>query len=110
MKTNESFTKRVHAAISTIPVGSIVTYKDIAAYIGTRAYRAVGSACNKSPGMPHVPCHRVVSSSFMLHGFASGIENKRLLLEREGIMVEEKVIKGRRDYAIVDHNRHRHIL
>ena len=80
----------------------MVTYKEIAQTLGSRAYRAVGRACNRSPGMPRVPCHRVVASDGRLHGFASGLENKKNLLESEGVE-----ITGSGDAMRVDLSRYR---
>lgn len=82
-----SFDDLVHDVITRIPPGRVVTYKDIAQVLGSRAYRAVGGACNRSPGMPQVPCHRVVASDGRLHGFAGGCAKKKRLLESEGVRV-----------------------
>jgi AraC family transcriptional regulator of adaptative response/methylated-DNA-[protein]-cysteine methyltransferase len=44
-----------------IPVGTVVSYEDIALYIGfPRAVRAVGNAVGKNPVSFVIPCHRVV--------------------------------------------------
>lgn len=82
-----SFDDLVHDVITRIPPGRVVTYKDIARMLGSRAYRAVGGACNRSPGMPQVPCHRVVASDGRLHGFAGGLAKKKRLLESEGVRI-----------------------
>jgi len=105
-----SFTEKVHAVISKIPEGKLVTYKDIANKLDTRAYRAVGSACNKSPGIPHCPCHRVISSDYRLHGFASGIENKKKLLEKEGVKLKKIVHNGKTDYEVLDYIKYKYRL
>ena len=82
-----AFDAQVHVLIARIPPGRVVAYKDLAEVLGTRAYRAVGRACNRSPGMPRVPCHRVVAADGRLHGFASGLEKKKELLASEGVIV-----------------------
>lgn len=87
--------------IRGIPAGQVMTYGEIARALGTRAYRAVGGACGKSPGMPDVPCHRVVSSRGFLHGFNGGLAKKRELLEAEGLVLRECAVNGRADYAVV---------
>jgi len=38
-----------------------------------------------------VPCHRVVGSNGSLTGFGGGIENKRLLLEHEQMVLGHAV-------------------
>jgi len=70
-------------------LGRVSTYAEIAKAIRRpHAFRAVGNALNKSPGMPLVPCHRVVKSDGGLGGFARGANEKRRLLECEGVAVK----------------------
>ncbi|SHN91579.1 MGMT family protein, partial [bacterium endosymbiont of Bathymodiolus sp. 5 South] len=49
---------------------------------------AVGSAMNKNPFAPEVPCHRVVKSNGELGGFADDIAVKIKRLQKEGVLVE----------------------
>ena len=88
------FEKKVWKECCKIPEGRVSTYAEIANQIGLPgASRAVGNALNKSPGMPAVPCHRVVRSDGSVGGFAHGSKAKISLLEKEGVAVE----KGRVD-------------
>lgn len=80
-----SFNQKVWALTARIPQGKVVRYGDIARFLKTSGYRAVGNALNKNPYAPGVPCHRVVGSDGSLTGFAGGIAKKRDLLEREGL-------------------------
>ena len=57
-----------------------------------KANRAVGSAMNKNPYAPQVPCHRVVKSNGDLGGFATDIEVKIKRLQEEGVMVSDNKI------------------
>lgn len=82
-----TFDESVWSLIEQVPKGKVTTYGAIAHALSTRAYRRVGQACNRSPGMPKVPCHRVVASDGRLHGFGSGLDIKREMLEAEGIRV-----------------------
>lgn len=83
----ESFNERCYALLRKVPKGKVVTYKDLAHALGTRAYRAVGNAMNKNPYAPEVPCHRVVASNGDLHGFAHGLKKKAQMLKAEGVVV-----------------------
>ena len=84
----KSFKEKVFAACKRIPAGKVSTYKKLAEEIGMpKAARAVGNALNKSPGMPAVPCHRVVKSNGVVGGFASGTRKKIALLKKEGVTV-----------------------
>ena len=80
-----SFNEKVWAMTARIPKGKVVTYADIARALGTTGYRAVGNALNRNPYAPGVPCHRVVGSDGSLTGFASGLEEKRRMLNDEGV-------------------------
>jgi methylated-DNA-[protein]-cysteine S-methyltransferase len=67
-----------------IEPGAPITYTELAARTGNaRAVRAAASACARNAPALFVPCHRVVSTSGGLAGFAWGIPVKRALLARE---------------------------
>ncbi len=85
-----NFNERCYKLLSTLPSGSITTYKLLAEALGTKAYRAVGNAMNKNP-YPRdlVPCHRVVNSDGRLGGYASKTDEKIQRLKSEGVNVYE---------------------
>jgi len=63
--------------------GSVITYGALANALGTSP-RAVGGAMKRNPYPIVVPCHRVVASDGIGY-YSSGIEEKRFLLELEGV-------------------------
>lgn len=72
-----------------VPAGKVITYGGLAKLIGKpKAFRAVGSAMNKNPFAPNVPCHRVVKSNGDLGEFAYDISLKVKRLQAEGVFVE----------------------
>ena len=78
------FQKKVWAELLKIPYGNTKSYQEIAEAIGKpNAQRAVGSACNKNPILLIIPCHRVVSKTGKLTGFACGVDRKEQLLKLE---------------------------
>ena len=80
------FQKAVWQALLRIPYGETRSYGQQAAMIGRpRATRAVGAANGRNPISIIVPCHRVVGSDGTLTGYGGGMDNKRLLLRREGV-------------------------
>lgn len=84
------FEKNVYDAVEKIPRGRVVTYRDVARFVGVASAQAVGQALKRNPFAPAVPCHRVVSSTGKPGGFfgsSSGPqwECKRAVLESEGI-------------------------
>jgi AraC family transcriptional regulator of adaptative response/methylated-DNA-[protein]-cysteine methyltransferase len=79
-----AFQERVWQALREIPVGSTVSYGEIAARIGApKAMRAVAQACAANKLAVAIPCHRVVRNDGDLSGYRWGVERKRLLLARE---------------------------
>lgn len=88
------FQNKVYDLCKKIPKGKVTTYKIIAKKIGTKAYRAVGTALNKNPFAPEVSCHRVVNSNGFAGGFAKGINKKIKLLKKEGVEVKNCKIKN----------------
>jgi len=79
-----AFQQRVFRALQEIPLGSTVTYAELARRVGSPgAARAVGSACAGNVLALAIPCHRVVQSGGKLAGYRWGVERKSALLERE---------------------------
>ena len=78
------FQNRVWKALSEIPFGKTVAYKDIAQKIkNPKAVRAVGTANGKNPYCIIVPCHRVIAADGSIGGYGGGIPAKRKLLDIE---------------------------
>ena len=82
-----SFAEQVYKVCKRIPKGKVSTYGNIAKVLHSNAYRAVGTALNKNPYAPRVPCHRVVNSDRRVGGFAHGQKKKIALLKKEGIII-----------------------
>ena len=79
-----AFQQRVWRALREIPAGSTLSYREVAARIGSPgAIRAVAHACASNPLAVAIPCHRVVRSDGGLAGYRWGVERKRALLQRE---------------------------
>lgn len=74
---------KVFAALETVAFGKAITYKELAILSGTKGYRAVGNCLNKNPFPLVIPCHRVLSSSGDIGGFAFGKRVKEKILRFE---------------------------
>lgn len=80
------FQRRVWAQLAEIPRGATTTYGAIArALDAPRASQAVGRAVGSNPISIAIPCHRVLSSTGAITGYAGGLETKRALLALEGV-------------------------
>ena len=95
------FQKRVYEICKKVPKGKVTTYKEISKKMGTKAYRAVGTAMHVNPygifnckGKEMVPCHRVINSNGFIGQFAKGINAKIKLLKKEGIKIKNNKIEN----------------
>ncbi len=90
------FQREVLQLTYNIPFGEVRTYGSLAKELGKpNAARAVGSALARNPIPIVIPCHRVVGTDRLLHGFAApdGIKTKAFLLMLEGReIVDERIV------------------
>lgn len=64
--------------------GRTASYRDLAVAIDRpKAMRAVGVSLSSNPLCVLLPCHRIISSSGALNGYAGGVETKNALLTLE---------------------------
>lgn len=81
------FRAKVLSVVESIPMGSVLTYKEVAERAGSpKAFRAVGNILNKNYD-PKIPCHRVVRSDGQIGGYNRGAKEKRGLLKDEGALL-----------------------
>ncbi len=79
-----AFQQRVWLALREIPIGTTVSYADIAEKIGNpKSVRAVAGACGANSIAVVIPCHRVVRHDGNLSGYRWGVDRKRRLLDLE---------------------------
>lgn len=87
------FQKSVWRALSEVPYGDTISYKELAAAIGyDSGVRAVANAVAANPLSIIVPCHRIIGSDGTLTGYAGGLSAKRQLLLLEHHFVDFKGI------------------
>ena len=85
------FRRDVMECMLEIPWGETVTYGEIAARLAEQrciarmSAQAVGGAVGWNPICLIIPCHRVMGAGGNLTGYGGGIENKKALLELEGM-------------------------
>jgi AraC family transcriptional regulator of adaptative response/methylated-DNA-[protein]-cysteine methyltransferase len=76
-----NFQIKVWEALLHIPQGSVVSYEDIARYIGKpNSTRAVSNAVGRNPIPVLIPCHRVIRKSGVIGGYRYGTARKKALL------------------------------
>jgi len=90
LSVGTNFQQRVWQVLKTIACGNTLSYGEVADEIGDRkAVRAVGRACGANPIPVLIPCHRVLASNQKIGGFSGGLDWKRKLLAREGVLLLE---------------------
>lgn len=82
--------EEVYEFLRTIPKSKVVTYGQIAEYLGNKKLaRVVGNILHNNPDKEKYPCYKVVDSKGNLSkNFAfGGIEKQKENLEKDGIIV-----------------------
>ena len=82
--------EKIYAYLQTIPEGKVVTYGQIAGFLGDRHLaRAVGNALHQNPDPERYPCYKVVNAQGKLSAqFAfGGLEGQQKRLEEDGVEV-----------------------
>lgn len=79
------FQRRVWDELLRIPVGTTISYGELARRVGdANASRAVAKANGDNRVAILVPCHRVIGADGRLTGYGGGLWRKQRLLELEG--------------------------
>ena len=61
--TGDNLSQKVYDYLTTIPKGKVVTYKQVAEYLGNKGLaRAVGNILHKNPDGDKYPCYKVLNS------------------------------------------------
>jgi AraC family transcriptional regulator, regulatory protein of adaptative response / methylated-DNA-[protein]-cysteine methyltransferase len=82
-----NFQIQVWQALIRIPLGTVVTYEDIACHIGMpQASRAVGNAVGSNPIPFLIPCHRVIRKLGEFGNYAEGPQRKKAILGWEAAL------------------------
>jgi methylated-DNA-protein-cysteine methyltransferase-like protein len=87
-ETAANFYDRVYSAVRQVPAGSVVTYGQVAVYLGSpAAARAVGYALHNLPPASDVPWWRVINAQGGVSHKGRGAQADRQyeLLELEGV-------------------------
>ncbi len=83
-----NFQIQVWKALLAIPEGGLVSYGDIAKYIGLpKSARAVGNAVGDNPIAFLIPCHRVIKETGLIGHYSGGHYRKRAILGWEAARI-----------------------
>lgn len=93
--TMDELTKKVLKYLTKIPHGKVVTYKQVAEYLGNKGLaRVVGNILHKNPDGNKYPCYKVLNSKGELaESFVfGGKDEQKKRLEDDGIKVENNKV------------------
>lgn len=83
LRLAHGFRRGVLDELRRVPYGRTVSYGELAGRIGSRAVRAVGTACGRNPVPIVVPCHRVIRGDGAVGNYVGGPAAKLVLLRLE---------------------------
>ncbi len=95
MEREKNSYQKIYEVVKQIPRGKVATYGQVAALAGNRRWaRVVGYALHVNPDPEQIPCYRVVNREGRLsEAFVfGGINQQKLLLEADGISVEDGAV------------------
>jgi O-6-methylguanine DNA methyltransferase len=85
--TSDSFQGDVLRFLQTIPLGTVLSYQEVAKAVGSpRAARAVGNICRGNLFPLLIPCHRVIRSDGKMGQYTPDPNLKNKLLYFEGVI------------------------
>lgn len=89
--TQNSF-HRIYEVVKNIPVGKVLTYKQVSILANVATPRIVGFALHVNPDPENIPCHRVVfADGSLTSGFAfGGADEQKKRLTKEGVIFTPK--------------------
>lgn len=84
-----NFQIKVWEALLRLPEGTLITYEDLAMYVGLPGgAQAVGNAVGSNPIPVIIPCHRVIRKSGDLGNYRAGPIRKKLIVGWEQCRLE----------------------
>ena len=93
--TGDRLSQKVYDYLTIIPKGKVVTYKQVAEYLGNKGLaRVIGNILHKNPDGDKYPCYKVLNSKGELaEAFVFGGKNiQKERLEKDGVkVVNDKV-------------------
>lgn len=97
-----SFKQDVYNIVRKIPIGKVMTYKQIGDKLNSKAYRAIGQVLKNNPDPTEIPCHRVVKNNRELGGYF-GHTGDIIAKKKENLLISEgiKIVNGKVDISCV---------
>ncbi|MEM3067358.1 MAG: MGMT family protein [Thermoplasmata archaeon] len=85
---------QIYEYLKKVPKGKVITYKELAKSVNSKAYRFVGHCMKTNSNRIKIPCYKVIKSDGKIGEYSDGgIEGKIAKLRKEGI----EVVNGKVD-------------
>jgi len=90
--------EKIYSKLKQVPKGKVITYKELAKSVNSKAYRFVGQCMAQNTNLENIPCYKVVKSDGRIGEYSGsgGVKQKIKLLGNDGV----KVINGKVDLDI----------
>ena len=89
----KEFYTKIYNRLREVPSGKVTTYKELAHSVGSRAYRAVGTAMKNNRDIKNIHCYKVVLSNGYVGQYSNGGTRAKIKkLGKEGILTKGKRI------------------
>jgi len=90
--------EKIYSKLKQVPKGKVITYKELAKSVNSKAYRYIGYCMKTNTDMKNIPCYKVVKSDGKIGEYSGngGVKQKIKLLGNDGV----KVINGKVDLDI----------
>ncbi len=100
----DDFRSQVLKKLFELPFGDVITYKELANSLGSKAYRAVGTSMRLNPYAIVVPCHRVLNTGHKISNHSNsnyfyGSKMKNDLLNFEFDIVHKDDIYEQKNFT-----------
>jgi|SRR3989344_3071076 len=88
----KSFNEKIYEKLKLVPFGKVVTYKNLANAINSKAYRAVGNVMKKNKDPKNIKCFKVIKSNGEIGNYSLGRKEKIKRLRKENIEIKNNKI------------------
>ncbi|MBI2499595.1 MGMT family protein [Candidatus Woesearchaeota archaeon] len=88
----QTFNGKIYEKLRLVPFGKVVSYKDLASSINSKAYRMVGRAMKLNEDPINIKCFKVVKSNGEIGNYSLGVKEKIKRLKKENIEIKNNKI------------------
>lgn len=88
----KTFNEKIYEKLRLVPFGKVISYKELAKSINSKAYRLVGMAMKVNNDPESIKCFKVVKSNGEIGNYSLGVKEKIKRLRKENIEIKNNKI------------------